>query len=251
MLKARTEGQAPDIDPVVYLTGDRPVGRVARRRSSRRKSSAVAAMISSRGHCWRLSLRDTLEGRHLSGVGLQVGLCPLFLFGGTALRPGDGAMAVQPGLDPSGCGLSRWSGFARSPNGSPHTASKSGTSRAVAKRSGHVVRVFIDRPGPAATPEESVSIEDCEQVHREIGTILDVEDPLPFAYTLEVSSPGLDRPLRDAQGLRAVRRTAGEDRGEGSGRQSEGVRGTAARHRERRRDARGTERPRCTGCRCA
>ena len=63
---------------------------------------------------------------------------------------------------------------------------------------GHVVRVIIDRPGPAGTPEESVSIEDCEQVNREIGTILDVEDPLPFAYTLEVSSPGLDRPLRDA-----------------------------------------------------
>ncbi|HEY6359872.1 MAG TPA: ribosome maturation factor RimP [Vicinamibacterales bacterium] len=64
--------------------------------------------------------------------------------------------------------------------------------------SGHVVRVFIDRPGPAAAPEESVSIEDCEQVHRELSTILDVEDPLPFAYTLEVSSPGLDRPLRGA-----------------------------------------------------
>ena len=63
---------------------------------------------------------------------------------------------------------------------------------------GHVVRVIIDRPGPAGTPEESVSIEDCEQVNREISTILDVEDPLPFAYTLEVSSPGLDRPLRDA-----------------------------------------------------
>ena len=61
---------------------------------------------------------------------------------------------------------------------------------------GHVVRIFIDRPGPAATAEESVSIEDCEQVNREISTILDVEDPLPFAYTLEVSSPGLDRPLR-------------------------------------------------------
>ena len=61
---------------------------------------------------------------------------------------------------------------------------------------GHVVRIFIDRPGPAATPEESVGIEDCEQVNREISTILDVEDPLPFAYTLEVSSPGLDRPLR-------------------------------------------------------
>jgi ribosome maturation factor RimP len=68
--------------------------------------------------------------------------------------------------------------------------------------SGHVVRVFIDRPGPAATPEESVSIEDCEQVNREISTILDVEDPLPFAYTLEVSSPGLDRPLRDLEDYR-------------------------------------------------
>jgi ribosome maturation factor RimP len=61
---------------------------------------------------------------------------------------------------------------------------------------GHVVRVFIDRPGPAATPEDSVSIEDCEQVNREMSVILDVEDPLPFGYTLEVSSPGLDRPLR-------------------------------------------------------
>jgi len=61
---------------------------------------------------------------------------------------------------------------------------------------GHVVRVFIDRPGPSATAEESVSIEDCEHVKRELSTILDVEDPLPFAYTLEVSSPGLDRPLR-------------------------------------------------------
>src|SRR5688572_32903864 len=62
--------------------------------------------------------------------------------------------------------------------------------------SGHVVRIFIDRPGPAATPEESVSIEDCAEINRELSTILDVEDPLPFAYTLEVSSPGLDRPLR-------------------------------------------------------
>jgi len=67
---------------------------------------------------------------------------------------------------------------------------------------GQVIRVFIDRPGPAATPEESVSIEDCEQVNREMGTILDVEDPLPFTYTLEVSSPGLDRPLRDENDYR-------------------------------------------------
>jgi ribosome maturation factor RimP len=74
------------------------------------------------------------------------------------------------------------------------------------ERQGQVVRVFIDRPGPAATPEESVSIEDCALVNSEIGTILDVEDPLPFAYTLEVSSPGLDRPLR---GENDYRRFAG------------------------------------------
>ena len=65
------------------------------------------------------------------------------------------------------------------------------------EQSGHVVRVVIDRPGPAATPEESVSVEDCAEVNRELSTILDVEDPLPFTYVLEVSSPGLDRPLRE------------------------------------------------------
>jgi ribosome maturation factor RimP len=62
---------------------------------------------------------------------------------------------------------------------------------------GWVVRVTIDRPGPAATPEDSVSIEDCSTVSRELSAILDVEDPLDRAYTLEVSSPGLDRPLRN------------------------------------------------------
>jgi len=67
---------------------------------------------------------------------------------------------------------------------------------------GHVVRVFIDRPGPSATPDDSVSIEDCAEVNRELGTILDVEDPLPFAYTLEVSSPGLNRPLRTVDDYR-------------------------------------------------
>lgn len=61
-----------------------------------------------------------------------------------------------------------------------------------------VLRIVLDRPGPAATPEESVSIADCERVSQEIGTILDVEDVLPASYTLEVSSPGLDRPLREA-----------------------------------------------------
>ena len=61
-----------------------------------------------------------------------------------------------------------------------------------------VLRIVLDRPGPAATPDESVSITDCERVSEEISTILDVEDLLPDTYTLEVSSPGLDRPLRSA-----------------------------------------------------
>jgi ribosome maturation factor RimP len=62
-----------------------------------------------------------------------------------------------------------------------------------------VLRVILDRPGSGATPEESVSITDCERVSQELSTILDVEDLLPESYTLEVSSPGLDRPLRDAR----------------------------------------------------
>ena len=63
---------------------------------------------------------------------------------------------------------------------------------------GMVLRVQIDRPGPAATAEESVSVHDCANVSRELSAILDVEDVVPSAYTLEVSSPGLDRPLRRA-----------------------------------------------------
>lgn len=63
---------------------------------------------------------------------------------------------------------------------------------------GMVLRVQIDRPGPAATEQDSVSVEDCAKVSRDLSAILDVEDVVPTAYTLEVSSPGLDRPLRGA-----------------------------------------------------
>jgi ribosome maturation factor RimP len=68
--------------------------------------------------------------------------------------------------------------------------------------SGMVLRVRIDRPGPAATAEESVSVADCADVSRDLSAILDVEDVVPTAYTLEVSSPGLDRPLRHAEDYR-------------------------------------------------
>ena len=62
--------------------------------------------------------------------------------------------------------------------------------------SGMVLRVLIDRPGPGASAEESVSVDDCASVSRDLSAIFDVEDVIPTSYTLEVSSPGLDRPLR-------------------------------------------------------
>ena len=66
-----------------------------------------------------------------------------------------------------------------------------------------VLRVVLDRPGPNRTAEESVSLEDCARVSEELSAILDVEDVVPAdRYTLEVSSPGLDRPLRDADDYR-------------------------------------------------
>jgi ribosome maturation factor RimP len=66
-----------------------------------------------------------------------------------------------------------------------------------------VLRVVLDRPGPNATAEESVSLDDCVRVSEEISAILDVEDvALADRYTLEVSSPGLDRPLRQADDYR-------------------------------------------------
>ena len=68
--------------------------------------------------------------------------------------------------------------------------------------SGMVLRIQIDRPGPAATADDSVSVEDCAKVSRDLSAILDVEDVMPSQYTLEVSSPGLDRPLRRADDYR-------------------------------------------------
>jgi ribosome maturation factor RimP len=67
---------------------------------------------------------------------------------------------------------------------------------------GMVLRIQIDRPGPAATAEDSVSVDDCANVSRDLSAMLDVEDVVPSAYTLEVSSPGLDRPLRRAEDYR-------------------------------------------------
>ncbi|MDY6815297.1 MAG: ribosome maturation factor RimP [Pseudomonadota bacterium] len=52
-----------------------------------------------------------------------------------------------------------------------------------------LLRVFID------DAENGIAIDDCEKVSRQISGVMDVEDPIQTEYTLEVSSPGMDRPL--------------------------------------------------------
>lgn len=58
---------------------------------------------------------------------------------------------------------------------------------------GGVLRVYIDQPESVGG---HIGIEDCERASRQISVLLDVEDPVPGAYSLEVSSPGFDRVLR-------------------------------------------------------
>jgi ribosome maturation factor RimP len=68
---------------------------------------------------------------------------------------------------------------------------------------GWVLRIFVDVPWDASTgADASPTIEDCEHVSRDVSAILDVEETIDHRYTLEVSSPGLDRPLRSATDYR-------------------------------------------------
>ncbi len=62
---------------------------------------------------------------------------------------------------------------------------------------GPLVRIFLDKPG-------RVSLEDLENASREISAILDVEDPIGRSYTLEVSSPGMTRPLKTPADFKRV-----------------------------------------------
>jgi len=60
-----------------------------------------------------------------------------------------------------------------------------------------VLRLFIDH-------ENGINVDDCAEVSRQVSAILDVEDPIGSGYNLEVSSPGLDRPLFDLKQFQAV-----------------------------------------------
>jgi ribosome maturation factor RimP len=75
--------------------------------------------------------------------------------------------------------------------------------RFLLEQGGWVLRVQVDLPLGDVTdlsevPSDRVDLEDCENISRELSAVLDVEDPIPQAYHLEVSSPGIDRPLRTA-----------------------------------------------------
>ncbi|MCU0256189.1 MAG: ribosome maturation factor RimP [Vicinamibacterales bacterium] len=69
---------------------------------------------------------------------------------------------------------------------------------------GWVMRVVIDRPPvidaeghvEVEAVERAIGIDECQRVSEDLGTVLDVEDAVDVEYTLEVSSPGIDRPLR-------------------------------------------------------
>lgn len=61
-------------------------------------------------------------------------------------------------------------------------------SEIVGSRRNAVVRIYIDKP-------EGVTIEDCSTVSRAVEAVMDAEDFMPSAYVLEISSPGLERPL--------------------------------------------------------
>ena len=65
-----------------------------------------------------------------------------------------------------------------------------------AGRGSGTLRVFLDRAQRSGETLDAVGIEDCERASREISALLDVHDPIPTAYRLEVSTPGLDRVLR-------------------------------------------------------
>lgn len=60
-----------------------------------------------------------------------------------------------------------------------------------------IVRVYIDAEG-------GINVDDCAKASRQFSAILDVEDPISNRYTLEVSSPGMDRPLAKAEHFKAV-----------------------------------------------
>lgn len=82
-----------------------------------------------------------------------------------------------------------------------------------------ILRITIDRPAGPSDPHGGVTIDDCSRVSRMLSAVLDAEDPVPGAYKLEVSSPGMERPIQRLEdfhrfsGFRVrIRRSSGDGR---------------------------------------
>ena len=108
-----------------------------------------------------------------SGV-LMDGLLPIFLF----LKHARGGSGVEQARTVAGL---------VGPGGRGSWLSMLGN-RVLSQGRHSLLRIYIDKEG-------GVLVEDCEIVSRQISGVLDVEDPIAAEYTLEVSSPGMDRPL--------------------------------------------------------
>ena len=65
-----------------------------------------------------------------------------------------------------------------------------------------VLRIFVDKRGETAEKPESVTLDDCERVSQIVGDFLDSTNVLTQSYTLEVSSPGINRPLKNEADFR-------------------------------------------------
>jgi ribosome maturation factor RimP len=100
----------------------------------------------------------------------KVGFAPTFCFFGRTMRAQHDALRrlIEPGVRALGYDLV---GIQYSPHGT-----------------NTLLRIYIDN-------DEGISVADCERVSHQISGVLDVYDPIPGQYTLEVSSPGLNRPL--------------------------------------------------------
>jgi ribosome maturation factor RimP len=112
-----------------------------------------------------------------------MGLWPIFCLSGDVMAVADSTLRalLQPVVEALGCEL--W-GIELQTGG---------------KRK--LLRIYIDR-------EEGIGVEDCERVSRQSSSVLDVEDVINGEYVLEVSSPGMDRPLYE---LSQYERYTGED----------------------------------------
>jgi ribosome maturation factor RimP len=70
------------------------------------------------------------------------------------------------------------------------------------EHSSGLVRIYIDKAAASGSAdsrsatEAGITVDDCERASRQVSAVLDAEDPIPGHYTLEVSSPGIERPLR-------------------------------------------------------